>query len=785
MQLRCLITTLVVSGLWSVFSTAICSAGTAADSLRDKLLRMARGELRTDSVWVTDGLVIEHADCWLQLEAGRVAFFDPVALEGEDQYFAAYYEGKGRIRFLPPVTIEREQLRRFFGSDSLNREVDGALLLFDRAMYDRIRAGSRATGEKPPKRMITEGRLRLRDLTKDENYSYVFTAMRALLEPQEKPLLVINCKPKKTDRLMYVYSPFSSEEVALWREYRAPGADFFELVNSYAEGLDETYERINGTPKGRLAALHYELDSRIDRNGNFIGEAGMTLRAFGDTTRLARLYLHPELRVDSVLDEGGRPVPFVRHKDKDHRRPDLYLLLPEEISGGDTLGLRIYSEGEIAKAQAGVFDVTAGGQWYPHLSYHQHATFDMTFRTPSEYEFVAVGEEVGHEVVGDTLVTIWKVGEPTPNVSFAIGPMEKYEFGNEMSGPVDVYYSAAVHERASWGRAGYESLTKDIEKQVAEDVVGAAELYSWMFGPRPYDRLKVTEVFSYHGEAFPGMLHLGVQTWFKTDQWGNERLFRAHETAHQWWGVAVGYESYHDQWLSEAFAQYAAWKYLQQIDPARARKILEEWRDEIFSVRNYGFGLKGSEAGPIILGPRTASSKTEGDYQLIVYKKGAFVLRMLEEMVDPEFEDSASGSRMTRAGFETIMQRFYSEFQGKQASTDDFQRIVENEVGEEMDWFFRQWVYGTGIPSVTVQWTKGQNDSGWYVDGRVTFEGVDSTFRMPVDAYVYTGRSGRIWLSAPVDSFRIEGIRLEPEKLFFEEPSRFPCWLARIKIQGP
>jgi aminopeptidase N len=35
-------------------------------------------------------------------------------------------------------------------------------------------------------------------------------------------------------------------------------------------------------------------------------------------------------------------------------------------------------------------------------------------------------------------------------------------------------------------------------------------------------------------------------------------FFLAHEAAHQWWGQAVGWKNYHEQWLSEGFAQYFA-----------------------------------------------------------------------------------------------------------------------------------------------------------------------------------------------------------------------------------
>jgi len=37
-----------------------------------------------------------------------------------------------------------------------------------------------------------------------------------------------------------------------------------------------------------------------------------------------------------------------------------------------------------------------------------------------------------------------------------------------------------------------------------------------------------------------------------------------HEVAHQWWGHAVGPESYHDEWISEALASYSALLWLEQ-----------------------------------------------------------------------------------------------------------------------------------------------------------------------------------------------------------------------------
>ena len=45
---------------------------------------------------------------------------------------------------------------------------------------------------------------------------------------------------------------------------------------------------------------------------------------------------------------------------------------------------------------------------------------------------------------------------------------------------------------------------------------------------------------------------------------GYPTFFLAHELGHQWWGQAVGWKNYHEQWLSEGIAQYFAAMYAEQ-----------------------------------------------------------------------------------------------------------------------------------------------------------------------------------------------------------------------------
>jgi hypothetical protein len=770
-----------LSGLGGPVAVAAETAG-GGYSLLHTFRDMYESEPVVDSAKGISQVKLSYPDFQLRLDTGILIPFHSASLDSNEVTFAAYFAGVGSVQFAPPVDIERSQLRRFYGSDSLNRPVENALLLFGPGVWDDLIGQVIPVDKRPSRRDIRDARDRWEDLTEDENYLFVFECLQSYVSSSGRPFLLINLKPRDAERTYYIYNPLSREEISLYRENRAPGQDYMELVNSYHEGIDSTCENMNGTSKARIHPLHYGLDGSIDRKGTYIGSARIRFAVEADSLRTLRLSLHKELTVDSVRAESGDSVAFLRYRDDDNKSLGLFLFLDDgSYTSGDTGSLTVYYEGDIAKANLGLFDVTAGGSWYPHVSYHQSATFDMTFRTPVEYEFVAVGEETARDTVADTLMTRWRVDQPVPNVSFSIGPITKYRFAGIV--PIDVYYSKDVHERITWGRQGFRAAAGDMQEEVADDIVRSLGYFSDYYGPFPFDRLVVTEVFSDHGEAFPGFLHLGQHTWLRTDTWGRQRLFRAHEAAHQWWGAAVGHETYHDQWLAEAFAEYAAITYYRQAESAgRFHELLDEYRDQIFSARKYGFGIEGAEAGPIILGARTASSKTEGDYQLIVYKKGAWVLHMLQQLLDP-------GDRRTgyeQGDFRRILRRYFRDYSGRRATTADFIRIVEEDVGRDMSWFFNEWIYRTDLPTFETAWDKGRDSVGaWYVEGTVSVEGVDSSFMMPVPVTLtfVNGVSGAgskqftIEAAPPERSFRIADLKTEPVDLKIDDRAV----LCRIK----
>jgi aminopeptidase N len=166
-------------------------------------------------------------------------------------------------------------------------------------------------------------------------------------------------------------------------------------------------------------------------------------------------------------------------------------------------------------------------------------------------------------------------------------------------------------------------------------------------------------------------------------------FFLAHELAHQWWGQGIGWQNYHEQWLSEGFAQYFAALY------AERRRGPETFANIIRSMSRWATDM--SDQGPVYLGYRLGHLRSDGRVtRALVYNKGAMVLHMLRRLVGDEV-------------FFRALRRFYAEHRFAKAGTDALRQAFTAESGRDFTRFFEQWIYGSDLP--LVRWstkTEGQ-----------------------------------------------------------------------------
>jgi aminopeptidase N len=126
--------------------------------------------------------------------------------------------------------------------------------------------------------------------------------------------------------------------------------------------------------------------------------------------------------------------------------------------------------------------------------------------------------------------------------------------------------------------------------------------------------------------------------------------------------------------------------------------------------------------------PLSSASKLDlfsTEFQSLVTDKGAMILHMLRWVLG---EDK----------YLKTMRDFATQYAGKSATADDFRTVAEKDYGDQLTWFFSQWLDSTGAPEFKVKYTVYRlgTDKGFRVTGEIN-QDLD-LFRMPVDLRIDT-----------------------------------------------
>jgi aminopeptidase N len=279
-------------------------------------------------------------------------------------------------------------------------------------------------------------------------------------------------------------------------------------------------------------------------------------------------------------------------------------------------------------------------------------------------------------------------------ISIAMGRFEQIHqsFKYGITDSMDVVHYVLPGNRQS----AEENLSKTVDM---------LRIFSDLFGLYPFFEEKYGHVDIGMGGA---MEH---QTLTSTTTYAENVI--AHELAHQWFGDMITCRTWRDVWLNEGFAQYSTALYLE-----RKYNTDAYWS----YMRNQMGSARHAEGSVYVQDTTQVRDLFDGN---LVYAKGAVILHMLRHVL----------------GDSIFSQTLYSyandaEYMFRTASTQDFRTVCENESGRDLEYFFDQWVFGTGYPHYTLTWDaarSGMNDIVSVTVTQVMNNGEPAYFKMPID----------------------------------------------------
>lgn len=736
---------------------------------------------------------LRRGDALISLEEGTFAFFSPL----DGRVTGAVFSGRGHVLAAPRDPVEKQQMGRFLGVPVLDETFASAYLRFTDGAADELLSQFRKANLSP--QTDTSFASKWESTLARINQIYTLRILADFLSPDPRPAFYASLDGASTGQFDVVLDGLRDEQFLLGQTTKTAGGTFYDTWTS---------QRVPNLPDRTVAfrALHYSLEPSIFPNNSLDATATIQIHAETGKARILVFELSRALTVDRVTGEHGEPFEFFQNEgmnsqERSTRGNDyLYVVLSAIPSQNQEFKLQFHYHGNVIEdAGNGVLFVGARESWYPHLGDPaEFAPYDLTIRWPRRLRLVATGSKLDEHEEGEFHIGRWKTEKPTAVAGFNLG---EYATFSVASGghSVDVYANRELEEnlRSRLQASPAEGIAiasqtpgspsarlamtlprpipspADALKQLGKEIDSSAHFYETFSGPFPFHNLSVSQIPGTFGQGWPGLLYVSTFSFLSPEAQqraglspsGQEHfteLVPYHEVAHQWWGNVVGWSSYRDQWIDEAIANYLALLFANSRgSPEHALRVwLSRYRHQL-TEKSPGADEPAADIGALTLGLRLNSSKSPSAYERVVYSKGSWIIHMLREML------RQPGTRQPDARFIALLQKLVTKYAYRALSTADLQHEVESvmtpgmdlESSRSMDWFFDEWVRGTGIPHYRVEFTVHHDETGYSVRGRLFQTGVPRSFLASVPLYA-TGSSGRSFLGnvvagGPETSFRL------------------------------
>jgi len=516
----------------------------------------------------------------------------------------------------------------------------------------------------------------------------------------------------------------------------------------------------------KIEVSHFDWDST-----SFDGRVTTTLVAHRATLDSVILDAGAKLLLKRVTGTGGAALRTARSGDT------LVVFFAKPIAFGDTARFTISYHGVVESGQ-GLTYISPDGRphrprqiwsqgedhdnhfWFPTYDFpNDKMTWEVVATVPKGMNAVSNGRLISDVTAKDGSRTLaWLEDKPSATylVSLVVAPLVKvHDVWRNV--PVDYY----VYPEDS-------ALARPLFK-ITPDMI---DTYSRLTGVAyPWAKYAQTTVADFFG----GMENVSATTlvdWLPGPHDYQDRpwypwILIPHELSHQWFGDYVTTENWANMWLNEGFAEFMPGQYWERtLGTHTAQDYYLDEYDQFMQIdhnRRMPLAALGSNN---------------------IYPKGALVLRMLEQYLGEK-------------PFWASVHRYLTDHAFDNATTDDLRQAVLDATGQNLDWFWDQWIYQAGYPeftvaakydsaagTVTVLVQQTQQDSSKADSTGLRFTTPDA-FRMPVTVRVGTAAgdvTARALLSRRQDTIVVGNITSAPTMVIFDDGNTI---LKRLTFEQP
>jgi tetratricopeptide (TPR) repeat protein len=456
--------------------------------------------------------------------------------------------------------------------------------------------------------------------------------------------------------------------------------------------------------RNRIRVIAYAIDAEVNPDTQTLtAKSTVQFIPVDDNTISATFELNNALNVSRVVDGQGKQIPASRNQQDFTVRLNFDQPLPK----GQPATVTFFYDGRLSgQEDSPVYGIRLAAihpdfayflypsRWFPVSGYtSDRFAANIRVTVPSGYTVVASGLDT-RSAAGNKTAYEFKFERPSFPGSFAVVKGDPVKVPSEGVTTALYFHGAEANMAQPYG----------------QEIGKVMSYLTGLYGLPPYANLTVveTEDGAPNGYAAPGLIFLNPRGIGREPQ----GKLLANEISRQWFEDLVSPVTRNHLWLTNGLAAYSELLWSEHLNgPGALESQLRDVMVEALTIDNV----------PIIQAARLEDYSPE--LWALTGSKGATVLNMLRYVIGDD-------------KFFLTLKNYAQQYAWKSAATEDFRKVAEGAAGQDLGYFFIQWIESSGAPEFKLEYTIFRTQKGFRVMGKVS-QDLD-TFRMPVSLKIET-----------------------------------------------